>query len=159
MEEELYEIFLFSTAPSHLTCKIWGDGAECWDMLSCLAWTFVCALGKGFYGLLFLCPRECILSGGASKKDSEPLWILLLSWPVVDESPNNTGVIVIAVIGENELFSIALTQFLHSQPAGSLQTSPHASEKDWICKFCSWVYPWNLIEPFTFIITKVFVIP
>lgn len=78
---------------------------------------------------------------------------------VVNESPNSTGVIVIAVIEENELFSVALMQLLHSQPASSLQTLPHASEKHWICKFCSWVYPWNLIEPFIFIVKKIFAIP
>lgn len=77
---------------------------------------------------------------------------------VVNESPKSAGVIVIAVIEENELFSFALTQLLHSQPAGSLQTLPHVSEKHWICKFHSCVYHWNLIEPFTFIITKIFAI-
>lgn len=56
---------------------------------------------------------------------------------VVNESPNSNDVIAIAVIGENEIFSVALTQFLHSQSPGSLQTLHDASKKHWICKFCS----------------------
>lgn len=106
-------------------------------MLSCLSWTSVCALGKGLYGQLILCLRDFLSSGGGGKKDSATLNTPVFLNSVENESPNSTGVIVITVIGENELFSVALTQFLLSQPAGSLQTLPHASEKHWICKFCS----------------------
>lgn len=104
-------------------------------MLSCLSWAFVCALGKGVYGRHISCLRDFLSSGEGAKKGSATLNIPVFLNPVGNESPNSAGVIVITVIGENEIFSVPLTQLLPSQPAGSLQTLPHASESTGFANF------------------------
>lgn len=154
----IWNIFFHSSFPPDLqNMGGWGRNlrnAQLFGLGFCLCF------GKRFIRSAHFMPKRAYLEWGRGQKG---LWATLNTPAflnsVVNESPNSTGVIVIAVIGENELFSVALTEFPPSQPAGSLQTSPHASEKHWICKFCSWVYPQNLIEPFTFIITKIFAIP
>lgn len=87
------------------------------------------------YGQLISCLRDFLWCGGGGKKGSATLNTPVFLNSVENESPNSTGVIVITVIGENELFSVALTQFLPSQPAGSLQTLPHASESTGFANF------------------------
>lgn len=104
-------------------------------MLNCLNWTFVCALGKGVYGWLISCLRDFLLSAGGGRKGLATLNTPVFLNSVENESPNSTGITVITVIGENELFRVALTQFLPSQPAGSLQTLPHASESTGFANF------------------------
>lgn len=137
MDEELFKTIIFSTALSHLTCKIWRQSrilrnARLFGLDFCLCFR------KRFIRSAHYTPKRAYLEWGRGQKGLRAtLNTLAFLKSVVNESPNSTGVIVIAVIGKNELFSVALTQLLYSQPASSLQTSPHASEQHWICKFCS----------------------
>lgn len=87
------------------------------------------------YGQLISCLRDFSLEWGAGKKGSATLNTPVFLNSVENEPPNSAGVIVISVIWENEIFSVALTQFLPTQPAGSLQTLPHASESTGFANF------------------------